>query len=122
MKLRRGDEAPRPDPWRVVLHNSDAARGWPEFLRHARTGLDRAWCDITADPRSMANPSRQHRLKGGLSSVKIGTADLEQWQYEITAGGRLWYAINDEERTIYITKASIGHPGVTDKSGGRRKR
>ncbi|GAB3667481.1 hypothetical protein GCM10027589_33370 [Actinocorallia lasiicapitis] len=70
----------------------------------------------------MVNPSRQHRLKGGLSSVKIGVADLEQWQYEISAGGRLWYAINDGERTLHITKASIGHPGVTDKSGGRRKR
>jgi hypothetical protein len=70
----------------------------------------------------MNNPSRQHRLKGTLSSIKIGTAELEQWQYEITAGGRLWYSIGDEERTIYITKASIGHPGVTDKTGGRRKR
>lgn len=48
----------------------------------------------------MANPSRQHRLEGGLTSVKIGAADLEQWQYEITAGGRLSYAINDEERTL----------------------
>ena len=84
--------------------------------------LDRAWTDITANPRSMANPHRQHQLKAGLRAVKFGETELDQWQYEVTGGGRIWYAIDDETRTIWITKAATGHPGVTDKGGGRRLR
>ncbi|WP_207757304.1 hypothetical protein [Nonomuraea cypriaca] len=43
---------------------------------------------------------RQHRLKGVLGLVKVGGTALEQWQYEATSGGRLWYAIDDEQRTL----------------------
>ncbi|MBF6288131.1 hypothetical protein GV791_01880 [Nocardia cyriacigeorgica] len=121
-KLKRGDEAPRPKPWRVLLHSSQAARGWTELQRSALDALDRAWVDITGDPRSVANPHRQHRLKASLRSVKLGDRELEQWQYEVTAGGRIWYLIDDETRTLWITKAAVGHPGVTDKGGGRRSR
>ncbi|MGK8521808.1 hypothetical protein ACRS6B_09750 [Nocardia asteroides] len=32
-------------------------------------------------------------MKYELKSVKLGGAELEQWQYEITGGGRIWYAI-----------------------------
>ncbi|WP_171049936.1 hypothetical protein [Nocardia cyriacigeorgica] len=54
--------------------------------------------------------------------MKLGDRELEQWQYEVTAGGRIWYLIDDETRTLWITKAVVGHPGVTDKGGGRRSR
>lgn len=115
MKLHRGDGVPRPNPWRVVVHSSNAARGGAELLAQAPGNLDRAWVDITSDPRSMANPSRQHRLKYELKSVKLGGAELEQWQYEITGGGRIWYAIDDANRTLYLTLAGTGHPRQTDR-------
>ncbi|MCP2317258.1 hypothetical protein APR12_002604 [Nocardia amikacinitolerans] len=115
MKLRKGDEVPRPRPWRVVVHNLNAARGWSELLAQAPGNLDRAWTDITSDPRSVANPARQHRLKYDLGSVKVGGAVLDQWQYEITGGGRIWYAIDDENRTLYLTLAGTGHPRQTDR-------
>ncbi|MEV0852894.1 hypothetical protein [Nocardia fluminea] len=119
---KRGDELPRPKPWRVIAQNTQAARGWIELQRSVIDALDRAWTDITANPRSMANPHRQHQLKAGLKAVKFGETELDQWQYEVTGGGRIWYAIDDDTRTIWITKASTGHPGVTDKGGGRRLR
>ncbi|WP_216916303.1 hypothetical protein [Nocardia noduli] len=115
MKLRRGDEVPRPRPWRVLVHNLDAARGWADLLAQAPGNLDRAWVDITADPRSVADPSRQHRLKFNVKSIKLGGVELEQWQYEITGGGRIWYAIDDESRTLYLTLAGTGHPRQTDR-------
>ncbi|MFE3953886.1 hypothetical protein ACFXPS_06835 [Nocardia sp. NPDC059091] len=123
-KLKRGDEAPRPKPWRILLHSTQAARGWTEMQRNAIDALDRAWVDITADPRSVAKPQRQHRLKADLKSVKLGDEEFEQWQYEVTAGGRIWYAIDDATRTLWVTKADMGHPGTTDKGkgGGRRIR
>lgn len=115
MKLRRGDEVPRPNPWRIVLHDLNAARGWADLLAQAPGNLDRARVDITSDPRSVANPSRQHRLKFGLTSIKLGDTELEQWQYEITGGGRIWYAIDDANRILYLTLAGTGHPKQTDR-------
>jgi hypothetical protein len=38
----------------------------------------------------------------------------EQWQYEFTAGGRLWYCIDDERHLIWLTNPMSGHPKVTD--------
>jgi hypothetical protein len=26
--------------------------------------------------------------------------EIEQWQYEVTSGGRLWYLVNTEKRTL----------------------
>ncbi len=79
--------------------------------------LDRAWVAITSDPRRVDN--RQHPLRGHLGIVKVGGESLEQWQYEATAGGRIWYAIDDASRTIWITRAGTGHPKQTDT---RRRR
>lgn len=121
---RRGEEVVRPNPWRVVLHSTQAARGWADLERQVLDALDRVWVDITAEPRSTNKPGRQHRLKAALGVVKIDGAAMEQWQYEVTGGARIWYAIDDEARTLWITKAVIGHPGITDrgKGGGRRMR
>ncbi|WP_211266887.1 hypothetical protein [Nonomuraea candida] len=68
---------------------------------------------ITSDPRDVG--CRQHPLKGALGVVKVGGRALEQWQYEATSGGRLWYAIDDEERTLWITHAGTAHPRRTDR-------
>ena len=38
---------------------------------------------------------------------------LEQWQYKISNGGRVWYAIDDKTRVVWITKASASHPNET---------
>ncbi|NKY33676.1 hypothetical protein HGA13_11390 [Nocardia speluncae] len=124
IRHKRGDDVPRPKPWRVLLHNTESARGWSELERQAVDALDRAWVAITSEPRSVQNPGRQHRLKATLSAVKIGGTELEQWQYEVTSGARIWYAIDDQQRTLGVTKAETGHPGITDrgKGGGRRIR
>ncbi|WP_419863510.1 hypothetical protein [Candidatus Poriferisodalis sp.] len=40
--------------------------------------------------------------------------EMEQWQYEVTAGGRIWYCIDDAQRTVWLTVASTGHPKATE--------
>ncbi|MGD9751240.1 MAG: hypothetical protein AB7W59_09615 [Acidimicrobiia bacterium] len=40
--------------------------------------------------------------------------DLEQWQFEVTAGGRLWYCIDDDAKTVWLTDAHVGHPKSTE--------
>lgn len=39
---------------------------------------------------------------------------MEQWQYEVTSGGRIWYGIDDAKRTIWMTHAGTGHPKATE--------
>ena len=114
-KQGRGDEARRPTGWIVRLVDRQAARGWAALLAQAPENLDRAWIDITADPRSRADLSRQHRLKFDLTSAKIDGVEMEQWQYEVTGGGRIWYAIDDDQNTLWITQAGTGHPRQTDR-------
>lgn len=66
-------------------------------------------------PRSQDGLSRQHRLKFELRTVKIDNFELKQWQYEVSGGGRIWYAIDDDRKTLWITQAGTGHPKQTDK-------
>jgi hypothetical protein len=40
---------------------------------------------------------------------------LEQWQYEITGSGRVWFLIDDDQHRVYLTLVEAGHPSKTDK-------
>ena len=67
---------------------------------------------ITADPRERTD--RQHPPKGSLGRRSVNGEDIEQWQYEVTGGGRLWYCIDDKKRTVWLTEATAGHPKATE--------
>ncbi|MBF6352561.1 MULTISPECIES: hypothetical protein [Nocardia] len=114
-KLGRGDEVRRPTGWVVRVVDRQAAIGWAALRSQVPGNLDRAWFALTADPRCRDEPARQHPLKYDLARVKIDAIELEQWQYEVTGGGRVWYAIDDESRTVWITQAGAGHPKQTDR-------
>ncbi|GAA3377941.1 hypothetical protein GCM10020367_55590 [Streptomyces sannanensis] len=94
-----------------------AYTGGQQLLAQVPENLDRAWVAITSEPRRVGQ--RQHPLKGTPGMVKVGSATLEQFQYEVTGGGRIWYAIDDECRTLWITRAGTGHPIQTDTRGRR---
>jgi len=111
----RGNPIPRPHPWLVRAADRQAYQGWQRLLAAVPGNLDRAWVALTSDPRHI--DQRQHPLKGSLGMVKIAGSALEQWQYEVTGGGRIWYAIDDDNRTLWITRAGAGHPKDTDTRG-----
>lgn len=71
-----------------------------------------AWDRITADPRQRDN--RQHPLKGTLGSRVVNGEALEQWQYEVTGAGRLWYCIDDARNVVWLMEAATGHPKSTE--------
>ncbi len=110
---RRGDSIPRPQPWIVRCGDRSAGRGWDELAQQHPAAADRAWVAMTSDPHRIN--SRQHRLRGTLGNVRIGGESLEQWQFEVTGGSRVWYAIDDPNRTLWITHAGIAHPKQTDR-------
>lgn len=57
---------------------------------------------------------RQHPLKGSLGRRSINGVELEQWQYEVTSGGRVWYCIDDDRKIAWMTECSPGHPKATE--------
>lgn len=114
MPRRRERVAPPPAPagWDFRYASNDAAAGWQRITRAVSANARVAWDVLTTDPRR--RDSRQHPLKGKLGTRLVDGDELEQWQYEVTGGGRLWYCIDDKRRTVWLTEATVGHPKATE--------
>ncbi len=118
MSPRRGDRVTVPPPegqWDVRFATSGAVAGWEELCRHALANTRRLLELLRADPRSGAGHDRQHRLRGDLATHRHNGRDLEQWEYEVTSGGRVRYAVDDQNRTVWLVYASPRHPKDTDR-------
>lgn len=117
MSPKRGDRVTVPPPdgqWDVRFGTSDAVRGWEELCRLALANTQRCFEMLRSEPRSRANHERQHRLRGELATHRHNGRDLEQWEYEVTSGGRVRYVIDDEKHTVWLVYASPRHPKDTE--------
>ncbi|GEM30800.1 hypothetical protein NN3_18070 [Nocardia neocaledoniensis NBRC 108232] len=117
MSPKRGDRvAPpgRPGMWEARFATTAAAKGWEDLCRSARASTWEAWIILTERPTTPENPSRQSKLKGALSTHVIGGSTLDQWQYEVTGGGRVWYCPDHDARIVWIVVAGPRHPKATD--------
>jgi hypothetical protein len=56
---------------------------------------------------------RHHQLRAELATRKVGGQELEQWQVEVTGGGRIWYRLDLENHKVLIVLAGTGHPRLT---------
>lgn len=97
--------------WDFRYSTNDAGAGWEKLCVAAPANARTAWDDITSDPKR--RPSRQHPLKGDLAKRQVGSKVLQQWQYEVTDAGRIWYCVDSEARAIWLTLAVTGHPRKT---------
>ncbi|MDS0132946.1 hypothetical protein H5970_07530 [Amycolatopsis sp. CM201R] len=117
MPAKRGDRvAPpaRPGGWEVRFATSEAAKGWEALCQGAKANTWEAWIVLTERPVAPENPARQHKLKGAFATREVGGRVLDQWQYEVTAGGRIWYCPDPVKRIVWVVLASTGHPKETD--------
>ncbi|MEV4710543.1 hypothetical protein [Micromonospora sp. NPDC049374] len=117
MSPKRGDRAAPPalaGEFDLRFADSAAADGWEHLARQAPGNLRRAFETLRVAPRSRTSPERQHRLKGTLASAGWKGQELERWQYEVTGGGRIWYLVDDERRTVWLTYVGTGHPRETE--------
>lgn len=73
-----------------------------------------AWTVITEHPTAPRNPARQHRLRGSLATRWIDGKQLDQWQYEVTGAGRIWYCPDSDRRIAWLVLAATGHPKATE--------
>jgi hypothetical protein len=118
MSPRRGDRVTVPPPrdqWDVRFGTGEAADGWDELCRHALPNSRRCLEILRAGPRSGAGPDRQHRLRGDLATHRHNGHDMEQWEYEVTSGGRVRYVVDDDKRTVWLIYASPRHPKDTGR-------
>jgi hypothetical protein len=114
---KRGERVARPPrrgEWELRFGDSEAASGWEELCKQAPGPTGEAWDAMSRDPRDRTNPGRQHRLRGDLGARTVKGKILEQWQFEVTGAGRIWYCPDDAAHVVWVTKASTGHPKATD--------
>jgi hypothetical protein len=104
----------RPGGWEARFATSEAAKGWEELCRTARSNTWEAWIVLTERPILPETSARQHRLRGQLGSHEVKETMLEQWQYEVTSGGRIWYCPDPQAQVVWIVAARTGHPKVTE--------
>ena len=112
---KRGDRvAPPPGPgeWDLRFGDRSAVEGWELLCSQAPGPALTAWAVLRTGPR--ARSQLQHPLKGEFATRLVGGRVLEQWQYEVTGAGRIWYCIDDEQRVVYLTLATLGHPNQTE--------
>jgi hypothetical protein len=105
---------PRQDEYALRFANGDAAKGWEELCRQAPGNARTAFEAIRSAPCPSPGTHRNHRLKHTLAWGSHNGRLREQWQYEVTGGGRIWYLVDQESRTVWLVYAGTGHPKATD--------
>jgi hypothetical protein len=88
----------------------------------ARAGEHQAVSGILrSSPRSGADHDRQHRSRGDLATHRHNNRELEQWEYEVTSGGRVRYVIDDANHTVWLIYASLCHPKEIERHKSARR-
>ena len=110
MPRRRERVAPPPHPggWDIRYADNAAAKGWVRVCRESPSNARAAWDALTAEPRHRS--PRQHPLKGSRRTRLVNHVEMDQWQYEITGAGRIWYCIEDTRKTVWLTWAERAIP------------
>ncbi len=118
MSAKRGSRVPRPTAateWSIRFGNKNAGKAWTELGNSKlATPLAKLWDILADDPRWSGNPDRHHRLKGQYATKTYDGRELELWQHEITSGGRVWFLVDDQLRTVWLVYVGEGHPSETD--------
>ncbi len=117
MKRRRRAAPPpkRSGGYEIWFANNDAEKGWEELFEARPVQLRAAWEALDEDPVPLLQNKRHHRLSHIYATAQVNEKKLEQWQYEVTAGGRIWYCVDREKKIVWITLASTKHPKMTDR-------
>ncbi|QXC46721.1 MULTISPECIES: hypothetical protein [Rhodococcus erythropolis group] len=117
MSPKRGDRVAPPATgslWDLRFATSEAAKGWDELCRQAAANTLVAYEEMRRREVEQEPTPRHHRLKGRLATGVHNGAEMEQWQYEVTAGGRIWYLLDIERRTVWLKYAGTAHPKQTE--------
>lgn len=98
--------------WEPRFATSEAAKGWHELRRVGAAPVGEAWTVLAERPARPRDPSRQHRLRGRLAEREVGGRSLQQWQYEVPGGGRIWCCPDAERRVAWVVAVAPVHPAA----------
>jgi hypothetical protein len=107
--------APPPvhDEWDVRFGTNEAAKGWDELCRQVATNTRAAFELMRSNPRPPED-KRHTRLRHDLATRIFDGRELEQWEIEVTSGGRIFYLVDDAKHTMWVVVASPKHPKITE--------
>jgi len=118
-----------PGQWAVEARSVKVAEAWQQWATSEPAALQRVYDQLQADP--LARSSRQVPLAGPLGTGTFDGVSLPRWQFEVTAGGRLLYLVDDapfgqgkkrRAGRVIIDVVSAGHPKETEqKQAGKRR-
>jgi hypothetical protein len=98
----------------VRFGNGDAAKGWEELCQQAPTNTSNAWREMRSNPAPSPPTPRHHQLKGKFAYGEHRSQSMPCWQIEVTSGGRIWYLLDADNQTVWVTFAGTAHPKATD--------
>ncbi len=120
MCAANGSALPRPNSYTIRAVDNRAEKDWTRMCAMLSGPLEVAWDQLTVHP--LETGSDQYQLKGELSTVTVGGVTLPQWQYKPTRSARIWYAVDEESKTVWLTRATMSHPKETERGHrGSRK-
>lgn len=119
-RLDRVAPPPVQGEWNVRFGETKAVSGWDDLCGQAQTNTRDAYELMRSNPRPPED-ARHTRLRGNLAKRSFRGRELEQWEIEVTGGGRVFYLVDDAERTVWVVHAGAGHPRATEPRR-RRKR
>lgn len=117
MSPKRNERAAPPPiggEWEIRFLTSEAAKGWEELCSQAASNTRAAFDAMRTYPCPPSRTERQHRMKHGRRYGHVKGRALERWQLEVTGGGRIWYLVDQETRTVWLEYASARHPKTTE--------
>lgn len=104
----------RPDRFELRFATSEAGKGWEDLCRQAPANTRTAYEALESDRCPVPATVRHHALKGGLATGTHRGKVLPQWQYKVTARGRIWYLVDHEARVCWLVHAATAHPKLTE--------
>lgn len=119
---KRGQQIPPPpsdDEWEL-RYGTKESLNFPELEKQFPGNCAEVKERLRAAPTERTDV--QKRLKGSLGTRVFRGVDMEQWQYDISSGARIWYCIDRDARVVWLTNASAGHPTATTSRNKRAPR
>lgn len=135
--MTRDEPVVRPlvrNEWQVTAADRGVAEDWDRWAKQEPNALAAAYDQVATNPTQFS--SRQRRLEGrtmGTGGYEGRTFDRRQ--YEVTAGGRIFYLVDDPtdggrrrperkgrrpkpRRRVIIEAVHPGHPKQTERKRG----
>ena len=122
----------RTDEFEVVGADKGGADEWERWAKQEPNTLATAYDQLASNPTQFS--SRQKRLEGKTCGTgRYDGKKYDRWQYEATAGGRIFYFVDDPtdggrrklarkgrgpkpRRRVIIEAVHPGHPKETERT------